>query len=465
MTHEGKVCENPYMLRNIVVNCVLLVGAALSLIPAPARAGTEPVPEGSEFQVNTYTTSNQKYPAVGPDGTDGFVVVWESDGSSGSDDSNYSIQGQRYASDGSTVNVQFQVNTYTTSYQRYSAVGANGAGGFTVVWNSIGSSSSDSFYSIQGQRYTSDGSAADGQFQVNTYTTSSQFSPAVASVGAGGLAVVWNSDGSNGSDDSSYSIQGQRYSSDGSKAGIEFQVNTYTTSLQIQPAVGRDGTGGFVVVWNSNGSNGSDDSNYSIQGQRYTSDGSKAGIEFQINTYTTSSQWYPAVGPDGTGGFVAVWNSNGSSGSDDSSQSIQGQRYASDGSTVNVQFQVNTYTTSIQFLPAVGPDGAGGFIVVWTSTGSSGGDSDDRSIQSQRYASDGSTLGGEFQVNTYTTSSQEDPAVGSDGIGNFVVVWESDGSSDSDDSNYSIQGQRYRLKIFEDGFESGDTSAWSNTLP
>ena len=52
-------------------------------------------------------------------------------------------------------------------------------------------------------------------------------------------------------------------------------------------------------------------------------------------------------------------------------------------------------------------------------------------------------LGGQFQVNTYTTSNRFGPAVTGDGAGNFVVVWESDGSAGSDTSGDSIQAQRY----------------------
>jgi hypothetical protein len=44
------------------------------------------------------------------------------------------------------------------------------------------------------------------------------------------------------------------------------------------------------------------------------------------------------------------------------------------------------------------------------------------------------------------------------------VVWVSDGSSGTDTSGTSIQGQRFALPLFSDGFESGDTSVWSATL-
>ncbi len=52
-----------------------------------------------------------------------------------------------------------------------------------------------------------------------------------------------------------------------------------------------------------------------------------------------------------------------------------------------------------------------------------------------------------------------------DGDGDFVVVWSSFGSSGSDSAGESIQGQRFAVPLFTDGFESGDTSAWSNTVP
>ena len=51
--------------------------------------------------------------------------------------------------------------------------------------------------------------------------------------------------------------------------------------------------------------------------------------------------------------------------------------------------------------------------------------------------------------------------------GDFVVVWGSYGSGGTDTAYFSIQGQRYAdpTSIFADGFESGDTSAWSTAVP
>jgi hypothetical protein len=202
-----------------------------------------------------------------------------------------------------------------------------------------------------------------------------------------------------------------------------------------------DTDGDFVVVWRSTGSFGTDTS-ISVQGQRHASNGTALGGQFQVNTYTSSNQLGPSVAADADGDFVVVWDSSGSSGTDSSGRSVQGQRYASSGTALGGEFQVNTYTTNDQFRPAVAIDSDGGFVVVWDSIGSSVSDTSSYSVQGQRYASNGTALGGEFQVNTYTTFRQAESSVAT-ADGNFVVVWGSDGSSGTDTALASIQGQRF----------------------
>ncbi|MFC1853490.1 hypothetical protein ACFL27_25140, partial [candidate division CSSED10-310 bacterium] len=90
--------------------------------------------------------------------------------------------------------------------------------------------------------------------------------------------------------------------------------------------------------------------------------------------------------------------------------------------------------------PDVCVDSDGNFVVVWQSTGSNYGDVSNDSVQGQRFTSDGSFLGSQFQVNTYTTNKQYVPVVCVDSEGNFVVVWESIGSNYGDVLGASIQG-------------------------
>jgi hypothetical protein len=363
--------------------------AALALgLALPLGAGAQaPVPVGAQFQVNSYTTGTQYFPRVAADADGDFVVVWESHGSAGTDTSNTSIQGQRYASNGTAQGAQFQVNTYTTGYQLTASVGAAPSGDFVVVWESGGSSGTDqSSFSVQGQRYASNGTAQGGEFQINTYTTNHQINPRVAVAADGDFVAVWESYGSPGTDTDDLSIQGQRFASNGTAQGAQFQVNTYTLYDQWGSAVAIDADGDFVVAWESYESPGDDVGTDSVQARRYSSGGAALGDQFQVNSFTVGYQKYPSLAAAADGGFAVVWMSPGSSGTDTSAWSIQGQRYASDGSPAGGEFQVNTYTTAYQTYPSAAGAPDGRFTVVWMSNGSFGSDTSGFSIQGQRYA-------------------------------------------------------------------------------
>ncbi len=156
-----------------------------------------------------------------------------------------------------------------------------------------------------------------------------------------------------------FGVYGQRYDSSGVKSGVEFQVNTYTTNYQTFPSVAPLNDGGFVATWQSSGQDGD---SFGIYGQRYNSTSVKSGVEFQVNTYTTSDQEYPTVAPLNDGGFVVTWQSYGQDGDTDG---IYGQRYDSTGVKSGVEFQINTYTASYQRSPTVAPLNDGGFVVTW----------------------------------------------------------------------------------------------------
>jgi hypothetical protein len=239
-----------------------------------------------------------------------------------------------------------------------------------------------------------------GEFQVNTYTTSGQVNSKVAAW-SGGFVVVWESAGT---------IAGQRYAADGTPAGGEFQINSYPGWA---PDVTASAQGDIVVVWTSNCSSGTDSSSSSIQGQRYAADGTPAGGEFQINSYTTNDQQFPAVAAHSSGSFVVVWENIRPVPS--YIVNIQAQRYAVDGLPLGGEFQVNS-PGDVDFNPDVAVAGNGSFIVVWEPGIC-------HHIQGQRYASDGSPLGGRFVVNTNNLGYVYLPAVAAGQDGDFVVIW------------------------------------------
>ena len=296
---------------------------------------------------------------------------------------------------------EFQVNSYTTGRQSSPAMAVDGLGNFVVVWESIGGQDG-SGYGVFGQRFNSAGSPVGSEFQVNSYTTGSQYDQSVAADGSGNFVVVWKSPGQDGS---GYGVFGQRFDSTGSPVGSEFQVNTYTTGYQSFPAVAADAAGNFVVVWNSVYQDGSE---WGVFGQRFDSTGSPVGSEFQVNTYTTGYQSFPAVAADASGNFVVAWGSYGLVGQDGSGSGVFGQRFDSAGSPVGSEFQVNTYTTSSQINPAVSAGVSGSFVVAWLSFDQDGSG---MGVFGQRFDTAGSPVGSEFQINTQTGGDQRHAAV------------------------------------------------------
>jgi uncharacterized repeat protein (TIGR01451 family) len=397
------------------------------------------LPLGDQLQVNTYTTGLQIHPSVAIDGDGNVVVVWESIAHPNDPMLVSSILGQRYDSLGAAVGGEFQVNTVTTAFHAYPAVATGAAGELAVVWQSY--PFDGSAYNVSGRVYDSGGNPIGGELQVNTYTPGIQRNATLARAG-GEFLVVWQSFGSSGTDLSSFSVLGQRIDGSGTLQGGEFQVNTYTTGSQDYPAVAADGSGGqFLVVWESSDASG-DPSNQSIQGQRFDSLGMPLANQFQVNAYTTSSQSRPHLTAAAGGDFLVVWDSFGSGGTDGDMNSVQGRLFAGDGMALGGDFQVNTYTTGRQYHAAVTADGDGNFLVVWQSPGSSGDDTDSYSIQGQLYDAGVTAAGGEFQVNAYTTGSQRRAALAATVDGKFTVAWQSLGSAGTDSGSYSVQARR-----------------------
>jgi hypothetical protein len=269
-------------------------------------------PLGAEFRVNTNMGRLQVVrPNIATDSSGNFVVVWTESGLGFA-----SIVGQRYANSGSALGTAFRVNTYTiVSPPDLPAVAMDPVGNFVVVWSTSfpGSPSWD----MLGRRFASTGAPLGPEFRVNTSTPGYLVSPDVAVDASGNFVVVWDSTDSYGG---AGDLFGQRYASNGGRVGPEFQIAT-SAYVQFVPSLTSDTVGNFVVVWLSYGQDGSSSG---VFGQRYASDGAPLGTEFRVNTYTTSAQTLPAVAADPAGNFVVVWESQGQDGS---GNGVFGQRY------------------------------------------------------------------------------------------------------------------------------------------
>jgi len=370
----------------------------LALVPGAAWAQGNPV--GPEFRVNTYTTDAQTLPVVASFASGGFVAAWQSEGQDGSQ---LGVFAQRYDATGAPAGPEFPVNTYTTGHQAIPAVAADSAGNFVVTWWSTGQDGSSN--GVFAQRYSSSGSPLGSEFRVNTATLGHQYFAGVAAEPGGGFVVVWASYDGTGP---AMGIFGQRYASSGAPLGSEFRINTYTTGQQSRPAVTMDGTGNFVVVWESVGQDGS---LLGVFGQRYADTGAPLGPEFRVNQYTTNDQHELSVDADAAGNFVVSWGSEAE---------VFARRYSGSGAPLGSEFRVNGNSVDYQGEPSVATDSAGNFVIVWYLIGTGIGN-----VMGQRYDSAGVPLGPVFAVETYATGKQWRPAVASDAAGRFVVVWQS----------------------------------------
>ena len=385
---------------------------------------------------------------------------------------------------------QFQVNTDTAGGQFFDSVAMTPDDGFVAVWGSDTSltdpnNTNPNDVSIQARRYAADGSPLGSSFQVDT-ATGFQFYSSVAVADDGRFVISWtDTDTLFPTRPSGMEVMAQRYAASGAPSGTNFVVNSATSGDQAYSNVALASNGDFVVVWEEgfpvgpgprpiegrlfaasgapvsadftidagggqsavavapNGDftvvwTSSATSDFNVKARRYAANGPALGAAFQVNTYTTGLQRWPGVAVAPSGDFVVVWSSEGSAGTDTSGTSVQAQRYAADGSPVGGEFQVNTGTTNDQGYPSVATDAGGGFVVAWAGL-LPGGGSD---LFGQRFAANGTPLGSEFQVNDYPNGSTPIPdvAAGDDG---FVVAWTSLGSPGNDSSSYSAQARLF----------------------
>jgi hypothetical protein len=207
------------------------------------------------------------------------------------------------------------VNTHTIFEERIPAVACDPSGNFVVVWEGDGDGSGN--YGIFGQRYDATGAAAGEQFQINTYTTDFQITPAVSMDARGDFVVVW---GSKSQDGDGYGVFGQRFDALGNRTGAEFPVNTYTTGSQASPTVAMDRAGAFVVAWSSLLEDGD---RFGVFAQRFDRVGARVGPEFRANLTTADDQENPSVAFR-TGQLLAVWTSP----QDGSADGVFGRRQA-----------------------------------------------------------------------------------------------------------------------------------------
>ena len=418
-----------------------------TLEPLECRTAPTVTPVGSEFLVNTTTTSDQQAPAIAMDDVGEFVIVWQSY----NQDNLFDIYAQRYNASGLAQGNEFSVNTYTTGDQTEPAVAMDADGDFVVVWRSAGQEGEGDPGGIYGQRYNASGTALGSEFHVNSYTADYQIRPSVARDFDGDFVVVWQSSPPDGfpelGQDGDYSgIYGQRYNASGTAQGSEFLVNGVTINDQRNPDVAMDNLGNFVVVYEQYFV-GEDESDSGIAARLYDNTGQPTSGEIHVSVFilhTTSTGETPAVGMDADGDFVVAWTwATGPfiGGPEGIVNDIYARTYNAAGTPQTNPFEVAYHSVINYSQPDVAVDDLGDFVVTWQSDQDQDGNGN--GVYARFY--ENGIAGTAFRVNTYTTGDQHLPAVAMDVDGDFVIAWESTPISTvgQDGDGSGVYAQRY----------------------
>ena len=284
------------------------------------------------------------------------------------------------------------------------------------------------------------------EFQVNTYTTGWQSDPAVAVNADGDFVVAWTSKGGTGQADR---VMARRFGPSGTPVGPEVAVNTNAYASQLHPAVTATHGGEFVVVWS--GGNAAAGDGWGIFGRVINAYGNAVGPEFLVNQHTPGMQAEPAVSADAEGNVTVAWS--GDCGPWDY-DGVCARRLTPHGLPLTPQIEVNTWIAGVQSRPAVTSSRDGEFLVLWQGSPS------DR-VWGRMFTAEGVPYAGPHALNS-TPDEYSRPVAATDGDGHHFVVSAADGADGSGTgieglrlfSNFSTAAGEFRVNSYTAGAQS-----------
>ena len=391
-----------------VLNACRRVGVLGLLAVSPWMVSGENAytPQGVDYPITRLQYGDQVFASLSSDESGGYLV-WQDNATDGE---GLGISAQRLKGNLLTDLAVFRVNEDGSNDQQNAKVKLLKNGGAVFVWQGGVLGEQDVF-----ARFVApDGTFSSGDVQVNTDTVNQQGDPVVTVLKDGNVAFAWSSYGQDGS---MQGIYGQIFSPTGEKVANEFQVNQFSTFNQRTPAIEALSEGGFVAVWVSEQQRF--ENSVDIYG-RVFAEGSHVGSrEFLVNK-SESICANPTISHLADGGFMVGW------GGRDIKQMSNGwnvfvRTFEATGTSMSEPSQVNSHIGGQHYAPKIASVD-GDHLVVWTSDGQDGSF---QGVFGRFVGSNSEPISEEIQVNTFTASQQIYPAVTSDGAGQFLVVWSS----------------------------------------
>ncbi|WP_152968675.1 dockerin type I domain-containing protein, partial [Pseudoalteromonas sp. R3] len=197
--------------------------------------------------------SGASFPEIVQTSDNGFLMIAKSTRAS-------RLIGQQYDANGDVDGTEFFVSTVSGFSESSPSIYSLYNGEFVVVWTSL--DRDGDAVGVYARHFDSNVVAKGDDFVVNTHTQDDQTSPSGTALDNGGYLITWYSwqqDGSN------YGIFAQAFNNDGSRNGEEFQVNTTTDDTQFSPAISAISSNDFVVSWSGKLASG----DYNVYAQRF----------------------------------------------------------------------------------------------------------------------------------------------------------------------------------------------------
>ena len=194
--------------------------------------------------------------------------------------------------------------------------------------------------------------------------------------------------------------------------GTSSTINQTTVGDQTEPAIGYAADGSSVVVFRSRDALLDQDA---IIARQIDADGNPIGSDILVRAPAPDFAGDPQIAVAPSGEFVVTWQSVDVGGLG----GVFARRYDASGNPLDVEWVVNSTTSGGQGGPDIAMLSTGEFIIVWDGNGAG----DDAGIFYQRYAADGTPVGGETLVNVQTNGTHSMPSVDFDASGNFVITW------------------------------------------
>ncbi|NEP57661.1 MAG: filamentous hemagglutinin N-terminal domain-containing protein [Symploca sp. SIO2G7] len=415
-------------------------------------------PAAGDFQVNVFTTGIQTFPAIAALAGGKLVVTWQSNKQDGD---GYGVYARIFDPSTNTWSNEFPINTTTANDQEAVAVAALPNGNFVVTWESKEQDGDDT--GVYGRIFDANGIAQSNEFPINTTTNDRQENSAITALANGNFVVSWDSKEQDGNNKGVFA---RIFDANGVAQTGELPINTTTDKRQELPTVTSLANGNFVVAWHSFAQDGDDEG---IYGRIFDANGVAQTDELSINTTTNEPQEAPTIAALTDGSFLVTWDSEGQDGS---RNAVIGRRFASNGTPLTDEFQINTYTDQPQDTTAITSLGDGGFVVTWESWKQDG--SVQNSVYAQRFDSQGNPVvnnnalptgnaqGNEFVINTRLVNNQDDPAIAPLGDSGFMVVWKSFGQDGDSNGIYTQRFDKTPAPFTPSNFLTAELGAVNN---